>query len=348
MAEWCTIESDPGVFTELIKQIGVKGAEVEEIYSIDNLEDCKPVYGLIFLFKWMSGPQKECMEFYDPDLFFANQVITNACATQAILSILLNSKLDIGPELRNLREFAMPLDSQTKGLTIGNSEVIRNAHNSFARQEPFELVKVKATEDDDVFHFVSYIPFNGHIYELDGLQPGPIHHGECNEEDWLEKIKPVLFERIQKYSENEIRFTLLAIVNNKKEIAEAALREQQSHISAIQSKLMSLGVEIDSSYMEIEFDEDYFNNLPDDINQLQSELYAKQEAAKQQQNIVENESFKNKKWKEENVRRRHNYIPFILALLQKLADKNQLIPLLEQAKKKKKRDNPEQQEALNK
>jgi hypothetical protein len=119
---WTTIESDPGLFTELVEAFGVKGVVFEELWALDRdalRQLGEPVYGLIFLFKYEQ-------EHYDrggggasaaaaaasaaagsgdhamPDVaagagaaeggrvFFARQVISNACATQAILSILLN------------------------------------------------------------------------------------------------------------------------------------------------------------------------------------------------------------------------------------------------------------------
>jgi hypothetical protein len=36
------------------------------------------------------------------------------------------------------------------------------------------------TVGNEVFHFICFIPMNGHLYELDGLKPYPIDHGPLN------------------------------------------------------------------------------------------------------------------------------------------------------------------------
>jgi ubiquitin carboxyl-terminal hydrolase L5 len=207
MSEWCTIESDPGVFSELIRKIGVKNVGVEEVYSLEDeelLQSISPIHGLIFLFKWtQSQTKRECLKNYDNDLFFANQVINNACATQAIISILLNvPQLDIGQELNEFKTFTMEMDPQLRGTVLGQTDTIRIVHNSFARPEPFYISNdgKKPKKEGDAFHFVSYIPFKGKLYELDGLQEGPILIGDCTPENWIYVAREEIKKRIEQYN----------------------------------------------------------------------------------------------------------------------------------------------------
>jgi len=79
---WCLIESDPGVFSELIRDFGVEGVQVEELWSLDpeQFENLKPIHGLIFLFKWVPNEEISGTVVQDSRLdkiFFAKQVFKN-------------------------------------------------------------------------------------------------------------------------------------------------------------------------------------------------------------------------------------------------------------------------------
>jgi len=180
MSDWCTVESDPAVFTELISSFGVCDCEVEELYSMD--QDIGTSHGLIFLFKWKSETDDRTILSPElvPELFFARQVITNACATQAILSVLLNvDGVDIGDRLKEFKDFTQAFDAEMKGEAISNSDMIKQAHNSFARPEPFGIddSKKQSSGKGDAYHFIAFVPFQGAVYELDGLKGGPISLG---------------------------------------------------------------------------------------------------------------------------------------------------------------------------
>lgn len=142
------------------------------------------------------------------------QTIQNACATQALLSVLMNktADVDIGGSMRDFREFTIELPPEFRGEALSNSDLIREVHNSFARSSPFADETQKTSNDsEDVFHFIAYTPINGVLYELDGLQQAPISHGPCNEETFPIQVVEVLQRRVARYAESEIRFNLLAM-----------------------------------------------------------------------------------------------------------------------------------------
>jgi len=221
---WCTIESDPGVFTELVERLGVKGVEVEEILTFDDIsymEKIAPIYGLILLFKFFDEEKNDQQLVQNQRIYFAQQKTTNACATQALLSILLNTQdIDIGEEMRIFKNETIGAPPDVKGFALGSNELIRSVHNSFARPEPFEIEHKVAQPGDDVYHFISYVPIEGSIYELDGLKEGPVNHGTYdNHNTWYYNAIPTIKKRFEKYEQmhSEYRFALLAIIKNKRE-----------------------------------------------------------------------------------------------------------------------------------
>ncbi|CAD7082817.1 unnamed protein product [Hermetia illucens] len=304
---WCLIESDPGVFTELIREFGCEGVQVEELWSLDadSFKNLEPIHGLIFLFKWVQDDEPAGSIVQDSRLdkiFFAKQVINNACATQAILSILLNCEhadVKLGNTLSEFKEFCQTFDAYTKGLSLSNASQIRTVHNSFARQTLFELDSKNQNKDEDVFHFIGYIPIDGRLYELDGLKSGPVDLGPVGaNQNWVDVVRPIIEKRMLKYSEGEIHFNLMAIVSDRQMIYQKKIDE--------------------------------LLNSPENAMDTDD----KQNEIARLRSLIEDEIAKKKRYKVENIRRKHNYLPFIVELLKMLAEQGQLMPLYEKAKQR--------------
>lgn len=110
-------------FNFCLHNSGVTGVQVEELWSLDaeEFKNLGLVHGLIFLFKFLKNEEPTGSVVSDSrldDIFFAKQVIQNACATQAILSLLLNmdhSDITLGQTLGDFKEFTQSFDPYSKG-----------------------------------------------------------------------------------------------------------------------------------------------------------------------------------------------------------------------------------------
>lgn len=306
--DWCTIESDPGVFTELLADLGCTSVQLEELWSLDDdsltaLDETGEIYGLIFLFQWQAQPDGDgtkgtnreplTEEQIPESLFFAHQVTTNACATQAILSVVLNhgDSIELGPTLTEFKDFTASFPPSLKGVAISSSEPIKTSHNAFGRTDAFlneGKYVARSNRSEDVYHFVAYIPKDGTVYELDGLQSGPIVVGQLSDEDkdsktkWLSIAREAIVERM---AGDAIKFNLMAVIKDKR----VGLKEQIAASPNDEGLVHQLGMEEE----------------------------------------------RRKQWSLENQRRRHNYVPLCVSILKELARARKLPLLVEEAKERK-------------
>ena len=235
---WLELESDPGLFTLLLEDMGVAGTQVEEIYDLQKepLVDGGQCFGAIFLFKWIDDRRSrrkivDEQELYVKDeetinsIFFAQQVIPNSCATHALVSILLNCPgIELGDTLSELKAHTRGMAPDIKGLAIGNCPQLAFAHNSHAAPRARRRTERSGAStgltgarfsSGETFHFVSYVPINGRLFELDGLRKFPLDHGPVGG-DWTEKLREVISQRLGIATGGEpyhdIRFALMALV----------------------------------------------------------------------------------------------------------------------------------------
>ena len=213
--------------------------QVEEIYDLQRepLVEGGQCYGAIFLFRWIDDRRSrrkivDEQELYVKDeevvnrIFFAQQIIPNSCATHALVSILLNCpSLEVGVTLTELKAHTEGMSPDNKGLAIGNCPQLAVAHNSHAAPRARRRIErptssslataARGASSQETFHFVSYVPVNGRLFELDGLRKYPLDHGPVGD-DWTEKLRSVITSRLGIATGGEpyhdIRFALMALV----------------------------------------------------------------------------------------------------------------------------------------
>ncbi|KAI2627534.1 cysteine proteinase [Hypoxylon sp. NC1633] len=240
---WVELESEPGFFTAMLQELGAKDLKVQEVYNLDAETLgflSSPVHGLIFLFQYEGDDEvsdddnrKDCPNH----LWFANQTTANACATVALMNIVMNAQgVGLGSQLQRFKDSTENLPPPHRGHFLDANAFIRSIHNSVARRidlvaedlgldNKYEesLKKRKARKKparptrkkrrvETTYHYIAYVPANGHVWELDGFQAKPLRIGPIGD-SWLGTASKAILDRMHRNS-NFSSYSLLSICHS--------------------------------------------------------------------------------------------------------------------------------------
>ncbi|KAI4202571.1 MAG: hypothetical protein LQ350_002514 [Teloschistes chrysophthalmus] len=229
----------------------------------------QPVYGLVFLFKWRAEDPDKQEQICPEGIWFANQVrrhdyllpaaakdsqtAKDACASVALLNIVNNiPEIELGENLRQFKNFTTDFTPSLRGDAISNFDFVKAIHNSFARKMdmlnadlqlkndalPRRKAKTKGTDDEDAgFHFIAFVPIQGNVWKLDGLERQPQKLGPIIGRDWLVQVAPEIESRMAQYGDDQIEFAVLALVKEPLSTLVTSLAQNVKSIRSVMRRL---------------------------------------------------------------------------------------------------------------
>ena len=229
------LESDPEIFSELIQNLGVRGYEFQDVYSLDDPDLLsfipRPVHALILVIPEAQIDQTKLRELEatrkvyegkgedEPTIWYA-QTIQNACGLYAVLHAISNgverSKIESGTPFDSFLKQIIPLGPYDRALALESSEEIKAAHHAAAVQGGSEAPAADATDIDH--HYICFVRSrkDQRIYEMNGCVKGPIDTGiKQEDEDVLAGGAIGLIKEYIKQAGDNVGFSLMALVSSQ-------------------------------------------------------------------------------------------------------------------------------------
>ncbi|RPA95060.1 cysteine proteinase [Choiromyces venosus 120613-1] len=280
---WATTLNDAPILEYIMRQVGCDDIAVKELYSMEEeyLELEKSCYGIIFLmpynehYETVSGEELSTL----PDgMWYSNQMADNACASYALLNILMNLKgVPLGTQLEGFREFTKDLLPPHRGQAVDSFTSIKNAHNSFCFRYEIEDAdmtlfdeaypedvkpepkskgrKARATSEEQQaaqdqvdqiqgpHHYIAYVRVAGSLWELDGLKQTPFKLGPCDPDNFAACVGKRMRELTSRCKDMSIDFAIFALEAARGSKLEEQHQENARAIGAVERRLQEINSE---------------------------------------------------------------------------------------------------------
>lgn len=230
---WLALESNPKVFNEFAKKVGLADRfEFVDYYGPGIMQ--QPVLAFLLLFPFSDNmfdhrqkqedALQEIPDYLDRSkhLCFVKQVsgFGNACGTIACLHVCLNThgSMDETTPLGSFRKSSNSSTPQERGEMLHQLDAFKCVSDSAAVSSEAQTAVPDRDGVELDHHFVAFIwdVKSERIFELDGTKFGPIDHGPSSLEDFEENTWEVIQKNFMQVEPDSLEFSLMALTCKEK------------------------------------------------------------------------------------------------------------------------------------